>query len=254
MTNAKQAPLDSRRQLLLAKFESMTTMAAGIAHDFNNQAAAILGNNTLVARQPALEPRTRDCVARIDAAAHLTLQLAEQLATYAGRINNEPQPLSLPPLLATTLQSVQAELPPGIRVVQDMSPAPSCLADAALLARALRNLLTNAYEAMLDNSGLITLSAGAYHPTREDAALAFFPYAPGADWVVLGVRDPGNGIAPAILHRVFDPFFSTKIRGRGMGLPEVVGIMNLHGGNLLLSSTPGQGTDVRLILPPQPPT
>lgn len=237
----------------LAKFESMETMAAGIAHDFNNHAAAILGNNTLLTRLSALDTRSRECMARIDAAANQALQLAEQLATYAGRIICDPRPLTLRSLLASLQRACPPEQTVKLQIDPLPSPLPPLTADAALLERALRNLVTNAVEAMVEHVGAVYLSAGPYLASPEDAHHAFFPLDATPGWVELAVRDEGPGIAPAILHRVCDPFFSTKIRGRGMGLPEVIGIARLHGGNVLLHSARGSGTQVRLLLPPQPP-
>ncbi len=243
-----------RRRLLLAKHTSMTGMAAGIAHDFNNHAAAILGNNNLVSRAMGLDTRARECVARIDAAAQLALALSDQLATYAGRVIFDHQPLAPADLLNRVVAGTRRNLPAGITIEAGaVPPKGPWRGDARLLERALQCLVTNAVEALADRSGSVRLDAGPYRPEPEDADLAVFELAAAPGWWVLRVRDTGPGIAPEFRPRIFDPFFSTKIRGRGMGLPETLGIASIHGGNVILRSTPGAGTDVRLVLPPVPP-
>lgn len=241
---------DDRRRLWLAKLDAMTLMASGIAHDFNNHAAAILGNNTLVARSTGIDKRARECIGRIETAANLALQLSEQLAVYSGRVDMNPEPVAIAVLLETVAQRVAVDLPDSQRLDLDCDPGDLTIrADGTLLARALANLVLNAAEAMVDREGVIALSARPYAPAPADNDLAFFPPTPTPDWVELRVGDQGHGIAPALLPRIFDPFFSSKIRGRGMGLPEVIGVLRMHGGNLVVQSVPDQGTTVKLLLP-----
>jgi len=241
---------DDRRRLWLAKLDAMTLMASGIAHDFNNHAAAILGNNTLVARASGIDKRARECIGRIETAANLALHLSEQLAVYSGRVDMNPEPVALTVLLESLAQRLAVDLPENHRLALDCDPGDLTIrADPTLLARALANLALNASEAMVDREGVIAISALPYTPAPTDADLAFFPPTPTPDWVELRVVDQGHGIAPAILPRLFDPFFSSKIRGRGMGLPEVIGILRMHGGNLVVQSQPDLGTTVKLLLP-----
>lgn len=242
-------PSDLQR-LQAAKLESMTTMAAGIAHDFNNHLAAILGNNAVVQRAAKDLPRAQECMHRIEAASNLALQLSDQLAVYSARVDCNPVQLDPDRLLLDVCKSVQSILPRGVKLERDVRPAPVApSADRDLLHRALVNLATNSAEALLDMTGTITLAFGPYVPAPADANEAFFPEFVRGTCLQFSVTDTGRGMDAGVRERMFDPFFSTKIRGRGMGLPEALGIARLHKGNVLVRSVEGAGTTVRLILP-----
>lgn len=226
----------------------MITMATGIAHDFNNYIAAIMGNNTVMMRSIANEPRARDCAQRIESAAALALHLTDQLATYSARIEFTPSELDPAELLAEVAAATTTALPRGVQLESGVCPhCPTLFADPALLRRLLVNLVTNAAEAMLDLQGRIQVSIGPGQIT--DATRTFLPPAGTGPWLALTVRDAGQGMTPKVLDHCFDPFFSTKIRGRGMGLPEALGIIRLHNGTISVHSQPGHGTTMTALLP-----
>jgi two-component system cell cycle sensor histidine kinase/response regulator CckA len=117
----------------------------------------------------------------------------------------------------------------------------------------LMNLMINAAEALGEGEGTITIRTEARHlDAHELAATVFSPQLIEGPYVVLSVRDTGVGMTPEVLSRIFDPFFSTKFTGRGLGLPAVVGIVRAHHGGLRVHSTPGAGSTFELLLRAQP--
>ena len=243
------------RHRQLCKLQSLTTMATGIAHDFNNHLAAILGNNNVILRAVPTEGRVRDCVQRIEAAANLALQLSDQLTLYASRVACESSAIDWRHLLEEVRGSITPTRSGGLQVEYQTAPdTPALMADADLLRRALINLITNSAESMIERTGGIRVAVGPFNRKASDAENAFFELGATPRWVAITVSDDGCGFAAQSRALIFDPFYSTKIRGRGMGLPEVLGIARLHGGNVVVESQPGVGTQVKLLLPPEPPT
>ncbi len=259
MTSPQQSPAaasdetDARRQLQIQKMESMCTMSAGIAHDMNNYLAAILGNNTVMQRSPSLDTRAKECGQRIESAGNLALHLSEQLATYSARIEHNPVELDLQELVDAVRTATSGILSRGIGLDFEIAPnCPPLYADPAQLQRVLVNLITNAIESMVDRQGVIHVFLRPYQPAPSDADLSFFSLLTDGAWFELAVKDAGHGIPLKFRDRIFDPFFSTKIRGRGMGLPETLGIVRLHNGNIIVKSQPGAGTTLRILLPVPP--
>ena len=226
-------------------------MASGIAHDFNNHLAAIQGNHNLVKKR--LEPATAAALGagRIDDAISLALGLTERLAIYAGRCAVDHLVTPVESVLKQAMALLSEPVPDGITVRIAVEPGcPDLEADLDHLAKAVANLVANALEAMLDRNGLILLSAGALDERAPDVASPHFALPmPRCDKLYIDIADAGAGMSPERIDSMFDPFFSTKIRGEGMGLPVVLGIVRSHHGNVAVKSVPDQGTTVRLILP-----
>lgn len=239
------------RVLEMQKLESLGVLASGIAHDFNNMLQAILGSACLVrAALPEGGPdraRLEDVVAT----AHRASRLTEQLLAYAGHGQLLTRPLDvsrlvdeLMPLLGVAMSrrvELRLELAPGLPAVE---------VDRSQLEQALVALVSNASEAVGAGPGAIVLRTRLEEPTRArlDAAVA------GADlpegrYVALEVEDSGCGMTDEQRRRMFDPFFSTKFPGRGLGLAAVLGIVRSHGGAVEVATTAGAGTTVRLLLP-----
>jgi CheY-like chemotaxis protein len=177
--------------------------------------------------------------------------LTRQILAYAGKGDFTTQVLDLNhllddmvPLLQTSI-SKKATL--DIRFAPDL---PQVLGDATQLWQVAMNLLINASDALEDNPGRITLATRRLEAHEADlaGALSLSPLAPGT-YAVLEVIDTGKGMDAAICARIFDPFFSTKASGRGLGLSAVLGIVQAHGGGIAVDSMPGCGTTFRMFLP-----
>ncbi len=244
--------LEMERKLLHAqKLESLGAMAAGIAHDFNNHLAVVLGNLELALTDQTLDPETLLSIESAIGAARRSAELARQMQAYTGNIVYYPVDIDLyellnrdPALLKSTVSKY------GALNFETNSALPIIKGDAEQLQRMVINILVNASEAIADKDGYVTLRTGfmdcdsAY---LRRSRLEEKP-APGG-FVFLEVADTGCGMDVATQHKLFDPFFSTKFTGRGLGMAEVMGTIKGHQGAIMVESEVGMGTTVRVLFP-----
>ncbi len=225
------------------KLEALDQLAAGIAHDFNNLLTVIQGNLSL-AKAPLGPYEAGPLLAEAEAACERAAYLAHQLSSYArGREARAFEPTQLRPLLADVIpfllrgSRVRSELlvPDDLRPVQG---------DAGALAQVLQNLVLNAIAAMPEGGVLRAEAANVALPEADPAA----PLPPGA-YVRLLVADSGHGVAPEHLPRIFDPYFTTRKGGQGLGLATTQRIVHHHGGHIAVQSRTGLGTMFVILLP-----
>jgi PAS domain S-box-containing protein len=249
---AEAAQLTMERKLLeTQKLESLGVLAGGVAHDFNNLLTGILGHASLLLARTDLDRSTRDSLLQIEHASQRAAELCRQMLAYSGQGRIAVQPVELGELVRDTAGLLQLSLARRARLCLDLAPnLPPVIADITQIRQIVMNLVLNASEALIDGSGEITLRTGR---VRADAALfatcVLAPELPGGDYVLLEVADTGAGMSPAVLARIFDPFYTTKFTGRGLGLAAVLGIVRGHQGALHVASEPGHGTTFRLYLP-----
>jgi len=235
------------------KLESLGIMAGGIAHDFNNLLGAILGHAELareslpkaaVAAQPEVEEQVRNSLDQIAAAGRRAAELTRQMLAYAGRASLRRDVVDARALITDILPLVRAAQSKKVRFTLESMPEPLWVEiDPAQLSQVLLNLLTNAAEAIGDATGTVSVR-GVVGPAPDADAST-----PTAAWVQLVVEDTGAGIAESTLARIFDPFFSTKGSGRGLGLSAVRGIVQSLGGTLTVQSVVARGTRFAIALP-----
>jgi two-component system cell cycle sensor histidine kinase/response regulator CckA len=183
-------------------------------------------------------------------AAQRAADLTAQLLAYAGRRDLGPrQAVDLGPLWRELCLLLSARLSKRATLDLRLAPSSVVVGDRATLTQMLMNLLTNASDALEDQSGsiVVTTSRVREPDARWDTALGT-PVGPG-DWVMIEVRDSGVGMDPATQLRVFEPFFSTKEHGHGLGLASCLGIVAAHGGALAVESEPGKGSCFSVLLP-----
>ena len=226
------------------KLESLGVMAGGIAHDFNNLLSAILGNVDL-ARALLDDPaEVKDALDQIAAASRRASELTRQMLAYAGRASLRREVVDARGVFTDIVPLVRAAQSKKVEFVVAPMPDPLWVElDPAQLSQVTLNLLTNAAEAIGEDAGTVTLTAG-----REPPPLATNPNG-HRDWIRFSIEDTGAGIPDAVRQRIFDPFFTTKDSGRGLGLSAVRGIIRSLGGVLELASTPGRGTRFDIHLP-----
>ncbi|MBI5488845.1 MAG: PAS domain S-box protein [Deltaproteobacteria bacterium] len=232
------------------KVESLQLLAGGVAHDFNNLLVGILGNAELAAAESS-QGAVRAHLAGISLAARRAAELARQLLSYAGKGNVVRETLDLGALLDETSALMAASMSPKARLVAEpCAGLPAVFGDATQLRQVLMNLLANASEALESSGGVVRVTAGAGEFGVEELRSSWF-----ADDVAAGryayfeVSDDGCGMTEAVLARIFDPFFSTKLVGRGLGLAVARGILLAHRGVIQVRSAPGKGTTFRVLLP-----
>lgn len=234
-----------------AKLESLGVLAGGIAHDFNNILAGIVGTTDLLDDDlPAGSPMREFC-ASIRSSSRRASELCKQMLTYAGRSKLVMARVDLSALVKDTLQLINASINKAVLVefTRERETLPIKM-DAAQIRQVTMNLVINAAESFAGHSGVIKIRLGVTRDApRESAALKISAPDAHRDFAFLEVADNGAGISPENIDRIFDPFFSTKAAGRGLGLAAVQGIIRGHQGALEVLSELGRGTTFRVFLP-----
>lgn len=233
------------------RFESLGLLAGGIAHDFNNLLVGVMGNAELVDMTPELPETCREPLSLIVRACRQSLELTRQLLVCAGKGGQlNLAAVNLPKLVAENMELLRARVPPGVQLqVKVGRDIPPIRADRAQVSQLLMNVLTNALEA-LSGAGVVVVET--WEEVLSAKALADFDCAHTAHsgrFVMLSLRDSGTGMDEQTRARIFDPFFSTKFPGRGLGLATVRGIVKSHRGAMRVISSPGNGTCFEIALP-----
>jgi PAS domain S-box-containing protein len=228
------------------RWDSLGVLAGGIAHDFNNLLTSILGSASLARELLPMEHEVSPLLGSIVSASERSADLVRLLLATSGYQSRSSEPVQLDQVLNWVLANRM--LPPRVRVLPDIGPAP-LTGERRAFDTLLWSLITNAAEAYGEKGGdvrvtirqgLASYSAGASFeegdPTPEQC-------------VCLIVEDEGAGMVAEVLERAFEPFYSTKFTGRGLGLAAVRGIVRAHSGKLWLRTEPGKGTRVEVWLP-----
>jgi len=243
-----------RRIQQAQKNESMEVLAGGVAHDFNNLLVGILGSAELALN--ALEPTAaaRPLVERIGESARIAADLARQMLAYAGRARVVLDQVDPNALVAEMAGLLEAALPRKVRLRFEPGAAlPPIEGDPTRLRQVVMNLVVNAGEAIQDREGHVTVRTGVLEADTETLRSPYIASdVPAGRYVAIEVVDDGSGMDEDVLRRLFDPFFSTKFAGRGLGLAAVLGIVRAHRGTILVESRPGAGSRLRVLLPAAP--
>jgi two-component system, cell cycle sensor histidine kinase and response regulator CckA len=240
-----------RKLLETQKLESLGVLAGGVAHDFNNLLTGIVGHAELASGGLAPGTAELESVRQIEAAALRAGELCRQLLAYAGKGTFRIAVMDLGALARETLPLLTMSVSKQVRIdVQQADRPVYVMADATQIRQILMNLVINASDAIGDRPGVVTIRMGL---VRADAELlarcaAGADLAPG-DFAMLQVSDTGCGMPAETLDRIFDPFYTTKFTGRGLGLAAVLGIVRGHHGALHVTSSEGAGSQFTLFLP-----
>jgi len=252
---AQDGRLDLERQLLESqKLESLGVLAGGIAHEFNNLLAAILGNLELARADLAQTSPVRQTLDESVAATLRAADLTRQMLAYSGKGHFVVTDLDLGALVEQNAHIFRAAIPRTATLDVNLGKnLPLVRGDAGQLQQVIMNLLSNAAEALDGGPGQVVLATGSNRLT--DRALAGNRAGQELDageYVWLEVRDTGKGMDAETVARMFDPFYSTRGGGRGLGLGAVLGIIRGHKGGIWVQSTPERGTLVRIAFPALP--
>jgi PAS domain S-box-containing protein len=235
------------------KMEAIGQLTGGIAHDFNNILTSVLGYLVLAQDRAAglADAALSRQLGQAELAAQRARDLIAQMLAFARRQRGESRPVALVPLVQRSLQLLRSTLPASVSVDEPVVPhgcGQTVSADAVQLEQVLFNLCINARDAMR-GSGRIRVRVNASRGGWRCASCR--AVADARDWLELSVSDTGPGIAPDVVDRMFEPFFSTKEigQGSGMGLAMVHGIVHDHGGHVVVDTAAGAGTTFRVMLP-----
>ncbi|MFT3684272.1 MAG: PAS domain S-box protein [Phycisphaerales bacterium] len=257
ITDAKLAAADAERlrdELERAKrLEGLGLLAGGLAHDFNNLLVGIRGNTELAMQSLGADDPGRRAMELVVQATDRTAELTAQLLAAAGRSRLRPEPLDLNAVASESVELLRPRLGSNVSVrFEFASPPPLTTADGAQTRQALSNLLTNAADALAGRTrpGVVTVRTGVVSLTAQQMESSSFKEraAPG-DFVFVQVADDGCGMDERMLERIFDPFYTTKSTGRGLGLSLVMMTVRRHSGAISIESKVGEGTVCTLFLP-----
>jgi PAS domain S-box-containing protein len=233
------------------KLESLGLLAGGIAHDLNNMLAGIQGNACLALSEVSDERSVQDRLQRIVGVCERASKVIRQILAYAGHVTCDASPLSLNELVEDMKEFMRAAVPKTISLDTKLEPElPTVQADSGQLQQMLASLLVNAVEAIGEATGRITLSTDRAQLSEADIKREFPAQnlSPG-QYACLHVQDTGRGMSAETVQRVFEPFFSQKGVGRGLGLAAMHGVVRAHRGGIRVESELGKGTRFTVVFP-----
>jgi len=236
----------------LEKEKSLGVMAGAVAHHFNNQLMIVEGFVQMAMEDQDDAENHRGDLALALKAASKASQLSKLMLTYLGQPTAGRRPMDLAEVCRQSLPILEALLPSGVELRTDLPVSgPIVLLSVEHIQQILTNLTTNSIEAVAEDSGWIALRVATV-ASGDIPLMHRFP----VDWqpldqtyACLNVTDNGDGIAPENIEKLFDPFFTNKFTGRGLGLPVVLGLTKALDGAITVASKPGQGSVLQVFLP-----
>lgn len=233
------------------KLESLGILAGGIAHDFNNLLMGILGNADLALNDASLASKARRHLKEIETTSRRAADLCRQMLTYSGKSQISVQPLDLSELVRDMVGllkiSISKKSDLHCSFGKDLPPIEG---DPTQLRQVIMNLITNASDAIGGEEGTITVGTRSLECSRAYLDTTYVNEdLPEGKYVCLDVSDSGCGMDLETQNRIFDPFYTTKSTGRGLGLAVVIGIVRGHRGAIKVYSEPGKGTSFRVLFP-----
>jgi two-component system cell cycle sensor histidine kinase/response regulator CckA len=231
------------------RLDSLGVLAGGIAHDFNNLLTGVLGGAELLIER-ARDPLDRLYAQGILDAGQRAASLTAQMLAYAGRKELGPRlPVDLGALAQELRSLLDATLSRKASLAVSIAEGSVVLGNRATLTQVVMNLLTNASDALAGEPGSIAVRTRLTTDPGPRFAHALGAKIGQGTWVLLEVTDSGEGMDEATQQRIFEPFFSTKAKGHGLGLAACLGIVSSHGGAVVVDSAKGRGSTFSVLLP-----
>lgn len=255
ITQQKRADLEKmeleRQVLHIQKLESLGILAGGIAHDFNNMLTGILGNTELALMQLRDDQHLKKFLKAIRISAQRAAEVCKQMLAYSGKGQFSIEPVNINLLCQEMVEIVRHSISKNIDVRFDLLDAlPMVNGDRGQLGQVVMNLLINGAEAIGEQAGVLKISTKTmYCDLACLKEISFDQTLQPGEYCLLEIADTGCGMDRKTISKIFDPFFSTKFTGRGLGLSAVQGIVRGHNGGIKVYSEPGRGTSVKVLLP-----
>jgi len=233
------------------RLESLGILAGGIAHDFNNILTAIMGNVALVQRRVHGDATATKQLERIMQASQRAADLCRQMLAYSGKGMFVVKVMNISALLDDMKHLLAVSMGKDIAMKYHLEPSlPLVKMDVAQIQQVILNFITNANEAIGEQQGEIVLRTGVMDASADDLKTTVTgEILPEGRYVYLQVSDTGGGMDAAMMARIFDPFYTTKFMGRGLGMSAVLGIVRGHHGGLFVTSEQGKGSTFKMLLP-----
>lgn len=237
--------------LRIRKYESLGILAGGVAHNFNNILTSIIGNAQFaMMKLPPGSPAMQQ-LQNIDKSAVRAAKIAQQMLDYSGKGVVRITEINVNDMLEKMRDTLDVTIPKNItRTFAPIADPGIIKGDPERLRQVVMDLVINAVEAIGEGEGTINIATGS--TVCNNACLDSCWFRDGAEeglFSFLEVSDNGCGMEPTVIAKLFDPFFSTKFIGRGMGLAAVLGIVRWHKGAVQIDSTPGAGSTFKILLP-----
>ncbi len=235
--------LDQLRQS--QKMEAIGTLAGGVAHDFNNILSAIIGFTELSLVENTGDERIQARLNKILKASNRAKKLVNQILTFSLQDDEDKEPIMLSRVVREVLSLIQGNLPRAVTLVENLESDAYILGDHTQMHQVVMNLCTNAWQAMEPRGGVlrVELTQTDADPGTGKALSGSGPY------LLLKIQDTGNGIPPQAMEKLFDPYFTTKPDGTGLGLSVVLGIVSKSQGHIFVDTEPGKGSLFSLYFP-----
>ena len=233
------------------KLESLGILAGGIAHDFNNILTGVLGNAGLAQLSMSPVSPALENIKKIETSAQRAAELCSQLLAYSGKGRFVVQPVNLNHIVEEMTHLLEISISKKAVLKYNLTKnLPAVNADITQMRQIIMNLIINASDAIDERSGIITITTGAMECDKEYLTETFLDdELEQGVYIYLEVSDTGHGMDEETKNKIFDPFFSTKFTGRGLGLAAVLGIMRGHKGAIKVYSELGKGTTFKILLP-----
>ncbi|VAW33308.1 Sensor protein of zinc sigma-54-dependent two-component system, partial [hydrothermal vent metagenome] len=243
ITLEKKIAQESRR---MDKLEAIGVLAGGIAHDFNNILAAIMGNVSLALMLTDSSDKRHHLLSQVEKASERAKNLVQQLLTFSRGGNPFKTLSTISDIIRESAEFVLR----GSNVKGEFDFAPDLWAvevDKGQIGQVVQNLVINAVQAM-PNGGNIRLSCENFS-LKDSEEIPFAEYANSERYLRIIISDDGCGMPPEVSSRIFDPYFTTKEKGNGLGMAVTHSVIRKHGGHILVDSKPGEGTAFTIYLP-----
>lgn len=244
ITRAEKEKVNALKQLRQAqKIKAIGTLAGGIAHDFNNILTPIIGYAQMGIEELPEENEVTEFLNSILKSSLRAKSLIRQILTFSREKEQEFHPIQIQPIIKETLQILHSTIPSTIEIKEDISSNVNLMnGDPTQLHQVIMNLCTNAFHAMKENGGILSIDVSQEHVSNPSSQ-GLIKIAPGS-YLKLSVSDTGIGISRENIEKIFDPYFSTKetAEGTGLGLSVVHGIVESYGGEITVQSTLGKGS------------
>ena len=243
--NVTKQKLMEEELLKKSRLDSIGLLAGGIAHDFNNFLATMLGNISLAKLYGDDTNKIQEKLKSTEAAIMRSRNLTQQLFVFARGLEPLKKTLNLEKLIRDSIQFALSgsNVSPVFDIAQDLLPVD---ADEGQITQVINNIVINALQAMPEGGTLRVKAENANTANQENGLMAPLPE---GQYVMFSIEDEGTGIPEKQLAKIFDPFFSTKSRGSGLGLSTAYRIIQKHNGSILVKSIPGIGTTFFIYLP-----
>lgn len=232
------------------KMEAIGTLAGGIAHDFNNILTIILGYADILKRKLPQGESAFEHVKQIAIAGDRAKSLVSQILAFSHQSNKELLPIKPDQIINEVLEMLRASLPTTIAIKKNVKNCGYIIADATQLHQIILNLCTNAYHAMRQSGGVLSVELKREKISPEDVLIKYATLIPGS-YIKLTIGDTGHGMDKDTQQKIFDPYFTTKEKGEGtgLGLAVVHGVVKSFGGVVSVSSVEGEGTVFEIVIP-----